>query len=335
VDRSAGNDVEVSVIVPLFNEEDSVTPLYERITESVSSLGVAYEIVFVDDGSRDRTLEMATKLAGVDDHLKIIEFRGNYGQTQAMAAGIEHARGRFIVTMDGDLQNDPADIAFMLEQLTDDYDMVVGWRKDRQDKLVTRKIPSWIANRLIAKVTGVPIKDNGCSLKVYRASLIKLVPLYSEMHRFIPAVAFGSGARVREVPVRHHARQFGKSKYGLSRIYKVLLDLLAIKMVTAFCERPLVWFALMAIPRAIAGTGLLAGAIMPVGLAGDSVSLPFAGSGILFWALSLFLLLIGALAELVYATGDDDSFPARTGTAVMLLRPHQGDGGSDSKRPGV
>jgi glycosyltransferase involved in cell wall biosynthesis len=247
--------VEVSVVVPLYNEEESVQLLYERITEAVAPMGRPYEILFVNDGSRDRTLEIAAGLASRDPHLKVIDFRGNYGQTPAMAAGIDHARGRFIVTMDGDLQNDPADIPVMLEELTDEYDMVVGWRKNRQDKLITRKVPSWIANRLIGKVTGVPIRDNGCSLKVYRASVIKQVPLYSEMHRFIPAMASIAGARVREVAVRHHARQFGQSKYGLSRVYKVLLDLLAIKTITGFAQRPLVWFGMLALPFALLSLG--------------------------------------------------------------------------------
>jgi glycosyltransferase involved in cell wall biosynthesis len=298
--------IEVSIVVPLYNEEASVTPLYERITAAVANLGKPYEILFVDDGSRDRTLEVAAGLAAGDARLKVIEFRGNYGQTPAMAAGIDYARGRFIVTMDGDLQNDPADIPGMLAALTDEYELVVGWRKNRQDKLITRKVPSWIANRLIGKVTGVPIRDNGCSLKVYRASVIKQVPLYSEMHRFIPAMASITGARVREVPVRHHARQFGESKYGLSRVYKVLLDLLTIKTITAFAQRPLIWFSLLAVPFALLSVALLLVALAPwlAGIGG--ASLPLAGTAVLLGALSIFLLLGGALGELVYSTGDVD-----------------------------
>jgi glycosyltransferase involved in cell wall biosynthesis len=301
-----GAEVELSVVVPLYNEEESVTPLYERITAAVAPAGRRYEILFVNDGSRDRTFEIAAQLAAADPRLKVIDFRGNYGQTPAMAAGIDHARGRFIVTMDGDLQNDPADIPVMLAALTDDYDMVVGWRVNRQDKLITRKVPSWIANRLIGKVTGVPIKDNGCSLKVYRASVIKQVPLYSEMHRFIPAMASIAGARVKEVPVRHHARQFGESKYGLSRVYKVLLDLLAIKTIISFAQKPLVWFALLALPFALLGVVFLLAAGLPLAMAGGEMSLPLAGSAVLLGALALFLLLGGALAELIYATGDVD-----------------------------
>src|SRR5690606_16509973 len=220
---------DVSVVVPLYNEEENVGLLHQRITGALSEAGLDYEVLFVDDGSRDRTLAKAKALTSVDPRLRVVEFRANYGQTPAMAAGIDLARGRIIATMDGDLQNDPKDIPAMLSEMDPDTDMVVGWRKNRQDKLLSRKVPSWLANKLIGVVTGVPIRDNGCSLKLYRASVIKSVPLYSEMHRFIPAMASITGARVKEVAVTHHARQFGKSKYGLSRVYKVLLDLLSIK----------------------------------------------------------------------------------------------------------
>ena len=182
--------------------------------------------------------------------MRVVNFRRNYGQTPAMAAGIEQAHGKILVTMDGDLQNDPRDIEHFLAKIDEGYDIVVGWRHNRQDKLISRKIPSKIANWLIGKVTGVPIKDNGCSLKAYRASLIKEIPLYSEMHRFIPAMASIAGPRIAEIKVRHHARQFGQSKYGLSRVYKVLLDLMVIKTVASFTSRPLLWFALLAMPLA-------------------------------------------------------------------------------------
>jgi len=329
--REAYCPMDFSVVVPLYNEEESVQLLYERITEAVAPMGRAYEILFVDDGSRDRTLEIAAGLASRDPHLKVIEFRGNYGQTPAMAAGIDHARGRFIVTMDGDLQNDPADIPVMLDELTEDFDMVVGWRKNRQDKLITRKVPSWIANRLIGKVTGVPIKDNGCSLKVYRASVIKKVPLYSEMHRFIPAMASIAGARVREVPVRHHARQFGQSKYGLSRVYKVLLDLLAIKTITAFAQRPLVWFGLLALPFALVSLLLFPVAIASTAGTEDLFSLPIAATAVLFAALALFLLFGGALGELIYSTGDID-MSRYSGITAVTFRERRAEPGN---APGV
>ncbi len=205
-------------------------------------------MVFVDDGSKDNTLQLATELAQADPRVRVVKFRRNFGQTPAMAAGIEHARGEILITMDGDLQNDPADIQQLLLKMDEGNDIVVGWRFNRQDKMISRKIPSMIANRLIGKVTGVPIKDNGCSLKAYRASVIKHIPLYSEMHRFIPAMASIAGPRIAEIKVRHHARQFGASKYGISRVYKVLLDLMVIKTVASFTARPLLWFGFLSLP---------------------------------------------------------------------------------------
>jgi len=221
-----------------------------------------------------------------------------------MAAGIDHAQGRLLITMDGDLQNDPGDIPLFLKKIDEGYDIVVGWRFNRQDKLVTRKIPSRIANWLIGKVTGVPIKDNGCSLKAFRADVIKSVPLYSEMHRFIPAMTSLAGARIAEIKVRHHARQFGESKYGLSRIYKVLLDLLSIKTIVSFASRPLLWFGILAIPAAALSAGLLLGSVLELISGTGRFSVPLAGTGVLFGALAFFLLMGGALGELIYKTGD-------------------------------
>jgi glycosyltransferase involved in cell wall biosynthesis len=297
---------DISVVVPLYNEEDSVGILHRRISDALQHANLDYEILFVNDGSRDGTLERAEAIAAGDPRLRVVEFRANYGQTPAMAAGIDLALGRVIATMDGDLQNDPADIPKMYAGIDDDTDMVVGWRKNRQDKLITRKIPSWIANRLIGKVTGVPIRDNGCSLKLYRASVIKRVPLYAEMHRFIPAMASLAGARVKEVAVTHHARQFGASKYGLSRTYKVLLDLLSIKTIIGFAQRPLLWFGLLALPCIVASLAALVAAVMPLFSPQGQLILPFAGTGLLFGALAFFLILGGAVAELVYATGNVD-----------------------------
>ena len=236
------------MVVPLYNEADNVELMYSAIVAGLENYADEYEIIFVDDGSKDGTLEIARTLAKSDFRLKLIAFRRNFGQTPAMAAGIDHAAGSVIVTMDGDLQNDPTDIIKLVNNIEDGFDLAVGWRYKRQDKLISRKIPSVIANWLIGKVTGVPIKDNGCSLKAYRADLIKRIPLYSEMHRFIPAMSSIAGARIAEIKVQHHARQFGTSKYGLSRIYKVLFDLLAIKTLTAFSSRPLHWFGALAGP---------------------------------------------------------------------------------------
>ena len=294
---------ELSVVVPLYNEEESLRPLYRAITDAVAPLGISYEIVFVDDGSRDATVRVADQIARADGRVCLVKFRRNYGQTPAMAAGIAQARGEVIVTMDGDLQNDPADIGALLRKIDEGYDIVVGWRFDRQDKLVSRKIPSRVANALIAKVTGVPIKDNGCSLKAYRASLIKKIPLYSEMHRFIPAMASIAGPKIAEIKVQHHARQFGHSKYGLSRIYKVLLDLMVIKTVASFTARPMLWFGMLSIPMLLAAA--IAFACTFVQLASEgTMSLPIAGCGVIFLSSAIILMGSGALGELVYKLGD-------------------------------
>jgi glycosyltransferase involved in cell wall biosynthesis len=263
----------------------------------------ASELDFVDDGSRDETFAVAERLAATDRRLRVVKFRRNYGQTPAMAAGIDLARGRVVITMDGDLQNDPRDIPHFIEKIAAGNDIVVGWRFDRQDKLVSRKIPSRIANWLIGKVTGVPIKDNGCSLKAFRADVIKQVPLYSEMHRFIPAMASIAAPRIAEIKVRHHARQFGQSKYGLSRVYKVLLDLLTIKTITGFASRPLRWFALLAIPFILLSIVMFAGGIT-VMLLGAHSALPLTGSGLFFASLGLYLLFSGGIAELINRTGE-------------------------------
>ena len=294
----------LSVIVPLYNEQESIRPLYAAIVQALGDIGCTFEMVFVDDGSRDDTVEIARQIARFDSRLRVVKFRRNYGQTPAMAAGIEHARGEILVTMDGDLQNDPADIQLLLEQIDAGYDIVVGWRHNRQDKLVTRKIPSRIANLLIGKVTGVPIRDNGCSLKAFRSELIKSIPLYSEMHRFIPAMASIAGPRVAQIRVRHHARRYGQSKYGLSRIYKVLLDLMVIKTVTTFASRPLRWFALLSVPLFLAALGLLGHTFVSLATNSSQLSLPLAGTGIIFLASAMILLCSGALAELIYSRGD-------------------------------
>ena len=235
---------ELSVIVPLYNEEESVGPLYRAIVGALDPLGMVYEILFVDDGSRDGTFGKAKELAEQDARLRVIRFRKNYGQTPAMVAGIEHARGEVLITMDGDLQNDPADIPKFLEKIAEGNDIVCGWRHKRQDKLISRKIPSMVANFIIGKITGVPIKDNGCSLKAYRADIIKSIPLYSDMHRFIPAMTSMAGTSVAELKVNHSPRKFGVSKYGISRTYKVIIDLLVIKTLLTFSTKPMYLFAI-------------------------------------------------------------------------------------------
>ena len=293
--------MDLSIIVPLYNEEDSVTPLYEAIVNSVDRMKINYEILFVDDGSKDNTVPVASNLAAQDNRLRIIKFRRNYGQTPAMAAGIDNARGAILVTMDGDLQNDPDDIPQLVHKIEEGYDIAVGWRHKRQDKLITRKIPSIIANWLIGKITGVPIKDNGCSLKAYRADVIKKIPLYSEMHRFIPAMTSLAGTKIAEIKVKHHARAFGESKYGLNRIYKVFVDLITIKTILSSFSKPLAIFAIVAGVSAMIGISAFIAAFM---LDYDSPTLIFYSVGVLYSSLAIALLLWGTLGELIYRTGD-------------------------------
>jgi glycosyltransferase involved in cell wall biosynthesis len=294
---------DLSVIVPLFNEEESVGPLYAAIVAALDPLGKAYEILFVDDGSRDGTFRKAKELAEGDPRLRIIRFRRNYGQTPAMVAGIEHARGRVLVTMDGDLQNDPEDIPKFLEKIDDGHDIVCGWRHKRQDKLITRKIPSVVANWIIGKITGVPIKDNGCSLKAYRAEVIKSIPLYSDMHRFIPAMSSMAGTSVAELKVHHSARRFGVSKYGISRIYKVIIDLLVIKILLTFGSRPMHLFAIGGL-IAMALGGLTVFVAVEDFFRRGNVDFMLASGGLLFLILSFYYILVGFLCELINKTGN-------------------------------
>ena len=234
-----GEKPMLSIVVPVYNEEDNVRPLFEKIQTVCEAIGEPYEVLFVDDGSKDETFAVLSELSEQKPQLAVIRFEKNAGQTAAMAAGFEFARGQRIISMDGDLQNDPSDVPKLLEKLDEGYDLVCGWRKERQDKFLTRRVPSIVANWIIGKVTGVPIHDNGCSLKAYRASVIKQVSLYGEMHRFIPAMATVAGARIAEIVVSHHPRRFGESKYGLGRVWRVLLDIIAFKfIISVFTSRP-------------------------------------------------------------------------------------------------
>jgi len=288
---------DLSIIVPLYNEEDNVRPLFEAIAEALAPLPVTAELLLVDDGSQDATFARALELPrDGKPKLRLIKLRRNYGQTAAMAAGIEHARGRILVTMDGDLQNDPRDIPRFLAEIDKGYDLVVGWRKARKDHW-SRVLPSKVANRLIGWITGVPIKDNGCSLKAYRAELIKEIPLYAEMHRFIPAMASLAGARIAEIEVRHHPRRFGRSKYGFSRIYKVLVDLVVIATILDFTRRPMRW---------LLGTGGLTAVVGGAVAALDSATraepgVAFQGVVMLSGALATFLLFLAFLSYLLHS----------------------------------
>ena len=237
------NDLSLSLIIPVFNEEASLRLLHQALLESLRDLHLPWEVVFVDDGSSDNSVQILEELAAVDPvHTVVVELRRNFGQTSAIAAGIDHACGEIIVLMDADMQNDPADVPMLLEKIEEGYDVVSGWRVDRQDKFLTRVVPSRSANWLISKVTGVHLHDYGCTLKAYRREVITGFRLYGEMHRFIPAYASQYGARMIEVPVRHHPRQHGETKYGLSRTFKVILDLFTVKFLISYADKPIYLF---------------------------------------------------------------------------------------------
>jgi len=244
--------MELSIIIPIFNEEQNLRPLHAQLKEVVEGLGISYEIIAVDDGSSDRSFAILKELHEHDKHLKVLRFRRHFGQTAAFAAGFDHSQGKVVITMDADLQNDPVDIPLLLDKVKEGYDIVSGWRVDRQDPFLSRRLPSMLANWLISQVTGVHLHDYGCSLKAYRREVVKGVHLYGELHRFIPALGSWMGVSVAEVPVRHHPRRFGTSKYGVSRTIPVILDLLTVRFLLSYSTRPI---------RIFGGLGLLASAI--------------------------------------------------------------------------
>jgi glycosyltransferase involved in cell wall biosynthesis len=307
--------VDLSIIIPTFDEEDNVAPLYQALMDTVPALGRPFEIIFVDDGSRDRTFERLAALAARDRRVRIVKLRRNYGQAPAMAAGIDHAEGKVLVTMDADLQNDPADIGCLLAKLEEGYDIVVGWRHERQDKWLSRRLPSVIANRLIAAITGVDVKDNGCTLKAFRAELIRKVPLYGEMHRFIPAMASTVGCDLAEVKVRHHPRRHGQSKYGLSRIYRVLLDIMVIKTLITFARRPLFCFFSVAAAAVLLS---VISASLAIAFVEQSVVV-FASVAVLAGSLASFLGFAGVITSLVSQYGGDRLAPLQPTLDENLL----------------
>ena len=296
--------MSLSIVIPVYNEVDSLPLLHRRLHEALDSFPPPWEVIFVDDGSGDGSLELLERLAAEDlQHTCVVAFRRNFGQTAAIAAGIEHARGDVIIPMDADLQNDPADIPMMVAKMAEGYDVVSGWRKSRQDTLVTRKLPSRIANGIISRVTGVYLHDYGCTLKAYRREALADFHLYGEMHRFIPVYARAAGARIVEVPVQHHARQFGRTKYGLGRTLKVILDLFTVKLLTTFASKPMYLFGRPGLYLML--VGLLAVIAAPIvqfaGHAPDSFW-PLLQTGILLLALGFQCILLGALAEMAMRT---------------------------------
>ncbi|MBD2016641.1 glycosyltransferase family 2 protein [Microcoleus sp. FACHB-53] len=294
---------DVSVVVPIYNEVESLPHLIEAIASTLSPTEINYELICVDDGSKDGSAELLKQLALTRPHLRAVLLRRNYGQTAAMAAGFKHARGRTIVTLDGDLQNDPADIPMLIAKLDEGYDLVTGWRKNRQDAALTRLLPSKIANWLIRQITGVHVHDYGCSLKVYRAELIADMNLYGELHRFLPALAFIEGARITELPVRHHARRHGSSKYGLGRTFRVVLDLFTIYFMKKFLTRPMHVFGLLGIISTVLGIGLgVYLTILKLGFGEDIGNRPLLILAVVLLLTGIQLFCFGLLGELLMRT---------------------------------
>ena len=294
---------ELSLVVPVYNEEENLPLIFDAIRAALEPLARAWEIIFVDDGSRDKSVSVLEGLFARDPlHVRVIEFRRNFGQTAAIAAGIDHARGEVVILLDADLQNDPADIPMLLAKLDEGYDLVSGWRRNRKDNALTRNLPSMLANGLISRVTGVRLHDYGCTLKAYRRDVLEGFKLYGEMHRFIPVFAHSVGARIAEVEVNHHARKFGQAKYGLERTLKVVLDLVTVKFLLSYSSKPIYLFG---------GAGL---ALTFIGLADllylfirrfwgiPASTSPLLLVGVMFAIMGFQSILMGLIAEMLVRT---------------------------------
>ena len=251
--KSPGKKMDLSIVIPVYNEDESVGRLYSGLNKTLSKLKIKYEVIFVDDGSIDRTYKELKKINKKNSSYKIIRFRRNFGQTSAMSAGFHYSSGEVIITLDADLQNDPKDIPAILKKLDEGYDIVSGWRRERKDKAVSRRFPSMVANKIISRLSGVYLHDYGCTLKAYRKEVIENIELYGEMHRYIPAVASRMGVSVAEIPVTHHSRKYGKSKYGISRTIRVILDIITIKFLLSYSQRPIQIFGLLGLLSGTAG----------------------------------------------------------------------------------
>ena len=292
-------EIEISIVIPLYNEEENVELLYESVSKELKDSGRRWELIVVDDGSSDKTVEILKRIAAEDLSVKVISFRRNFGQTAAMAAGFDHAEGDVIIPMDGDLQNDPSDIDKLLEKIEEGFDVVSGWRKDRKDRFINRKLPSMIANWLISRITGVYLHDYGCTLKAYRREVLDSLNLYGEMHRFIPALASLNGARVTEIPVNHRARKYGTSKYGISRTFKVVLDLITVKFLLSYSTKPMRLFGPPGF-SAIFLSALSGGAALYMKLF-DELTLnrnPLFLLAVILFFMGIQLLSLGLLAEI-------------------------------------
>lgn len=298
--KVTGEHVFLSVVIPIYNEEDNIDPLYTEIIAAVNGKYKDFEIIFINDGSPDRSLERLKALNEKDRRVKIINFRKNFGQSTAISAGFDYCKGDVVVTLDGDLQNDPADIPLIVSKILEGYDIVNGWRKDRKDKLFTKKIPSFFGNKLISFITRVKLHDYGCTIRGFTREVVKNLKLYGEMHRYIPAIASRMGIRSTELPVNHRERRFGKSQYGLGRTYRVVLDLISIKFLLSFSHRPLQIFGGLGI--LMMGSGFLTGLLLTYQkyVLGEAI----AGRPLLFFTvLAIFLgfqlITLGLIAEML------------------------------------
>ena len=307
------SNTHISIVIPADNEEDNIPILYEKLKGVLERLGREYEIIFVDDGSVDRTWERLKEIAEKDQRVKLIRFRKNYGQTAAMYAGFQHATGEVIITLDADLQNDPEDIPMLLQKLEEGYDILSGWRRDRKDPFLSRRLPSMIANWIISKVTGVELHDYGCTLKAYRADIIKRLELYGDMHRFLPALTKRFGAKITEIPVRHHPRLYGKSKYGIGRTVRVILDIFLVKFLNEYINKPMYVFGTFGF--ILLSLGLLALfylVFLKLFLDQDIGRRPLLILSVLFILAGIQLISTGVIAELLvriyYRTKEDKPF---------------------------
>lgn len=319
--------MDLSIIVPVYNEQDSLKLLYTAVLQAVQPMGCSWELVLVDDGSRDNSVAVLEEIAICDpQHVRVIELRRNFGQTTAIAAGIDHSDGDIIVLMDADLQNDPVDIPMMLQKMEEGYDVVSGWRKNRQDTF-SRRLPSQIANRLISWATGVHLHDFGCTLKAYRREVITGFRLYGEMHRFIPAYADSVGARITEMPVHHHARKYGKAKYGLERTIKVILDLVTVKFLNSYANKPIYLFGGAGVILILLSLIVLLYLFVRRVFFGISVlGSPFFQMSTMIFIMGFQSILMGLIAELLARTyHESQGKPTYTVRKVIKETHHESD----------
>ena len=318
--------IDITVTIPLYNEAKNIPILYDRVRAALDALGRRWELVLVNDGSSDGSTEALDRIAAADRRVTVLHFRRNYGQTAAFMAGIDHARGAIIVPMDGDLQNDPADVAKLIAKLDEGYDVVSGWRKDRQDHALKRNLPSRLANALISRVSGVPLHDYGCSLKAYRRDVLEGVKLYGEMHRFVPIYAAWNGARVTELPVQHHPRLHGESKYGLERVIKVVLDLIVVKFLFRYSSKPIYVFGGFGLLSLLGG--LLAGLwaiVLKFFFATSLIQTPLPLFSVFLGAVGVLSILMGLLAEMLNRTYHESQAKAVYKIARVVRAPAERD----------